>query len=525
MLERGLGGSLSVKFLGILILFISGIAQAGPYVEDFTAYEVGYHSPTPLTIEGLRSTIASLPNPTIETLLPALKKQDPDIFNNYILLYGSRSLQESSPENPRALLVSKQAELIISFNGHNNQKGFNDLEVMFFDKIENKFNFQEFSFREGKVKASSLNPAKCLACHQSPNRVGVDPRPNWEAYNVWPGVYGSVAHHSDVTDSANGPRYNAFLAGQKQNEEKWAKEFFEKILPVHDRYSLLVPFSKSTYNNKDYYYFSGHLVNFSKAPNRTPTLLTQSLAVLNGRRLARMMQTDYGSIHESYKYAILAATKCFELALPEHVKQWHKNKLAEKNIPWHPSVDQKHVAKLEDAIDFIFNAYGVDTADWTTDFNTNGQFAHSQKYGIPAGTGVNNNAYTKGFQEVWNLPEFYEDDDCESLKAKSLAVLNEKFKPEPINILPEFSEIATAKSQSLLNRCIECHVTLSIGPFIPFDDTVALKEALNKNDGALRKKIQYRLGPFPAFRDAMPPQGYVYPGQKAEVLEYINSLR
>jgi hypothetical protein len=514
-------------FLGLFFLFFSNSVLAY-YEGDFTKYEVGSSITNPLTIADLNSAIAGLKNPSIEALLPVLKKRDPNIFHDYVMLYGSRSLQESSATNPRVLLITKKAEMILSFNGDEKQKGFNELEVMFFDKNENRFNFQEFSFQNGKVKASEVNPRKCLACHQSPFRKDVDPRPNWEAYNLWPGVFGSVGHISDVTDQiyekgvlVKQPRYNEFLATQRKQEESITDIFFTSYQPQHPRYSQLVPFQKFQ-DNKTSHYYSGVGADYLPAPNRTPLFLTQSLAVLNARRLARLIQTDYPEIQEAYKYALMSAVKCFELPLPPDLMEWHKKKLSAQNISWDPSIMNKNVGKLEYAMDFIFKAYGIDTADWTTDFNTNGQFAMTEKYGIPSGSSVSNPAYAESFQEIWNLPEFDADDDCSALKKKSLEVLSQKISPtlHP----PELTEIVDAQKKPLLDRCISCHVLSDVAPFIPFDDPGALKVALKKNDGRLYQKILYRLGPMPNFRDAMPPQGYVYPGQKQDVLNFISGL-
>ncbi len=529
--------------LGIY-LFFAHVSAWAYEAEDFTyynyaatgsSYEIGGNSKKPLTIDGLYDAIRSVESPSIETVLPELKKRDPSMFSEYILMYGSRSLQGSSFQSPRALLVTKHAELIVSFNGESSQKGFHQLEVMFFDKKKNNFNFQEISFLDGKASFSEINPKKCLACHQSPHRAGVDPRPNWEPYNVWPGAYNSVSHISEVTNPSYkagahhladgtkedsppmGSRYNHFLAQQLAREEEEADQFVRVTSPNHPRYKHLTPLTQFNWAGIPNYFDN---IPVGKFPNNMPVRLTQSLAYLNARRLGRMIQSDYPVIFEKYKYAILTAAQCGKLPLPPQKMLWHQQQLRKNFVPEDQILQKPAFAKIEMAFDFIFKAYGVDTADWSMDFNTNGSFAMSAKFGIPGGTSLTNEALAGGLQEVWQIPEFKngKDKECASLVAKSLEVLNTNSAQDL-----HYADLSSAK-QPLLNRCIECHQTYMVGPYIPFDNPSELKQALTKNNSALYNKIQYRLGLFPAFNDAMPPQGYVTQEQKTEVLKYIDEI-
>jgi len=533
------------KFL-LLLLLSSSAFGADNYVEhdpnapyDYYAenydspYAIGIPTKTPITIDDLYGAIKSLPNPSIESLLPVLQKQEPEMFNEYVLMYGSRSLQGSSFQAPRALLIGKHAELVITFNGNASQKGFNTLEVMYFDHKESKFNFQEITFDQGKVGYSALNAKKCLACHQSSTRGGADPRPNWEPYNVWPGAYHSVSGISQVIDKTYvpnsvletdgtygvgdpaGSHYSQFLTDQRALEESEGLKFVDNVLPTHPRYKYLVPYEKSGTGS----YVS--LFDFGSAmhtANNETTRFTQSLAVLNARRVGRMIQKNYPEIFARYKYAMLAAAKCYVLPLPDDVKAWHKARLAEQNLPEQNVADYKQINRLEQAFDFIFKAYGIDTSDWTMDFNTGGTMASNDRWGIPGGFAKFNPAVTGGLQEAWQLEEFDEgDDNCNALIYKSMEVLSQPA------ALPHYGEIDKSR-QPLINRCISCHAEGGIAPFIPFDDPKALKAALQKNNGQLAAKIHYRLGPFPKFGDAMPLNGYATLEQKAQVLKYIDSL-
>jgi hypothetical protein len=358
----------------------------------------------------------------------------------------------------------------------------------------------------------------------------VDPRPNWEAYNAWPGAYNSIGHISPVVDPTYAPSYDhsdgeyyydtpgskyiPFLADQRKQENAQAYEFVNNRLPHHSRYKNLVPF-KNWGSDQFPDFLSGG--SGLATPNTMPTRLTQSLQVLNGRRLARMIQEDYPEIYARYKYAILAAATCYQLPLPQNVMTWHREQLAKQSLPEQQVPGFKKIVRLENAFDFIFKAYGIDTADWSMDFNTGGALAMTDKYGIPGGYQGNNPALAGGMNEIWQIPEYDpKGKDCASLAKKSLEALS-------VPVDQHFGELEAA-NKPLINRCISCHVELEVAPRIPFDDPEALKVALRKDNSLLFKKIQYRLGTFPKFGDAMPPNGYVKPEQKQKVLEYIETL-
>jgi hypothetical protein len=89
------------------------------------------------------------------------------------------------------------------------------LEVIQFKDETKEFEFRTITFENGSAKISSPNPAECLACH------GANPRPIWQSYHSWPGVFGSnddyidsteVALFQSYTDIANSdPRYSALI--------------------------------------------------------------------------------------------------------------------------------------------------------------------------------------------------------------------------------------------------------------------------------------------------------------------------
>ena len=140
----------------------------------------------------------------ISVLLERLATLYPEYLPRHALAYESFSLQEGSYLNPRAIVFGKTAKLVISFNGEPGQKGFSTLETMSFSN-ESGYQFREIQFvgepqtqdsataakEEAEFKLSGANVSfanaqKCLQCHGSEN-----PRPIWQPYFLWPGMYGS----------------------------------------------------------------------------------------------------------------------------------------------------------------------------------------------------------------------------------------------------------------------------------------------------------------------------------------------
>lgn len=152
-----------------------------------------------LSYEKIIELIKSKNLRTIEELLPEL----PECFrSSYTLVHESLSLQAASPLYPRTILFSHDGKLSCTFNGHPSQKGFDSLECYQYRDKTRKFEFYEIEFpsprnqlKEVEFSLPNMNVRKtisCTACHNQ------DPRPNWEPYSVWPGVYGK---HSDQLKS------------------------------------------------------------------------------------------------------------------------------------------------------------------------------------------------------------------------------------------------------------------------------------------------------------------------------------
>lgn len=138
-----------------------------------------------------------------------LLRELPDTLKGrYLLSFDSLSLQKSTFQAPRAMLISPGANFVMTFNGDPALPGFEAIETMRFTRQKGlpRFIFEELSFEEDVTKRRDFlikkgqagaarelmvradregpNPPLCLSCHRS------NPRPNWESYPFWPTFYG-----------------------------------------------------------------------------------------------------------------------------------------------------------------------------------------------------------------------------------------------------------------------------------------------------------------------------------------------
>src|SRR6185312_6495837 len=65
----------------------------------------------------------------------------------------------------------------------------NSAEIIRFDDQAKMFRFSEIDFAEPAATRVHENPHICQTCH-APNFRDIDPRPNWQMYFTWDGVYG-----------------------------------------------------------------------------------------------------------------------------------------------------------------------------------------------------------------------------------------------------------------------------------------------------------------------------------------------
>jgi hypothetical protein len=152
-----------------------------------------------VTTDGIRS---------IDEVIPLLARS---FQSSYLLVYDSRSMQGASYHSPRVILHTNDARFIVAFNGDPDVRGYHALETMEFDDSERAFKLRTIQFPDPAggstgVVISEVNPPRCLRCH------GTDPRPIWDAYPSWPGLYGD--RDTWPWAAADSEGFAGFLAGR-----------------------------------------------------------------------------------------------------------------------------------------------------------------------------------------------------------------------------------------------------------------------------------------------------------------------
>lgn len=516
-----------------LLLTTIFLLSIQPSFGESYSYESDMDFDDQISIDSFKESIELNNADTVEKALSLVPK---DFFENYVLVYRSRSLQDSSFEYPRVIAFGKSARFVLAFNGHKDQKGFNSIETIQFRENEQKWEFSEITFSGNGLPTFETNPTKCLECHQSPSRTDIDMRPNWEPYNFWPGVYGSVDDtiepklkkelqwSQDHGTNLHGvlARFvedDFFLVDEQSQEQESLKYFEENIKTKSDsRYRFLGEFS-----------------------TRDPLNLTKSLVRLNMFRVARLMKQNLGEHFPIYKYALFGLGsasyqssrnlkfRCSEFYLSGEPLQLHLNYLGDLQVEPDQYLKPSNSywrTDLAVALDIIFKPLGISTKDWSMDFKTNGRFAFQNRYGSPADSFEH---LREAMLRVYgNEPA--SELSCDELEERSLNATQSFYDSGEMERLFEATASTPALPQKpLIQRCINCHVGYDdvLAPYIPFNNPMLLKAKLGETTykrGSLLDEIKYRTGSHAKRNEQMPPAGQVDPELRREFIEYIESL-
>lgn len=483
------------------------------YAKAYDEFQAGKE----LSFESLKTLIHNQNIRSIPSLLKALKDKNPELMDQYLLAYRSRSLQESSIDNPRVILIADRARLNLAFNGNPSHSGYNSLEVMEYKPKERAFEFREISFSENsEPHFSQVNPAKCLQCHQGGNRRGVDPRPNWEPYTFWPGFFSSTGSIDPSKSVFSGDlRFirdeDKFLVEEILSEEGNLKNFEKNIKMSHDRYK--------------------HLGTFNE---RGPKSYTENLAFLSGHRMMRLIESS--PVFETYKWALFSALKCSIIAWPQEVEEAHltrrdliqtkrmarriydlkkgEREFAEYSLK--SSSSQR--LSVSHIITAIFEPLGISTMDWSMDFRTEGgRYAFAERFGTPT---LPNQSIKRIADMTW--PEM-QSMNCDEIKEKAL---NTNYEEALSRITPMPTEKQLV--QKVVGRCLSCHhkseISWSMAPEIPFNSPDGLKQLIKKSGMSREEfyqKVEYNTGATVTQRMQMPPGESLSKGERAALLAYL----
>lgn len=135
-----------------------------------------------ITLESLRKLIDTCKIKQVEGLLKVLPRS---FLGSYNLVYRGRGLIGATPAYPSVILSSIDGNILLAFGGHPSLPGYQNLD--FIEKRSNpeRFELRAIEFGGGKAKISAANPKQCTQCH------GARPKPLFDGWFMWPGVYGS----------------------------------------------------------------------------------------------------------------------------------------------------------------------------------------------------------------------------------------------------------------------------------------------------------------------------------------------
>lgn len=224
------------------------------------------------------------------------------IRKSMIFIGDSRSLQESTRENPRILIKSPNSDVVMSFNTDPRHRGYDAVEMVLWDGATARLEMVEIRFSKdtevaradpvmgpGEVEVTR-NPQKCTVCHFS----GGDMRWVFDPYRLWAG-------HIPWSEDAL----------QKGSiEVEWYKEFLGRIASGEPRWRNLIPFETPEQIDAELERKGRVQIQSTDGettqPNNTPSLdLSHQILIYNGCRIAWQLKDrpDWDKI----KYAVTAA--------------------------------------------------------------------------------------------------------------------------------------------------------------------------------------------------------------------------
>jgi len=477
--------------------------------------------------EALRERIVRDHLRSVEEVLPLLPA---DLDSRYVLMFRSRSLQEASYLDPRAILYGRDARFVVSFNGDPGQRGYFALETMEFDDASAQFVFREISFPDladpsAAVVFSAPNPPRCTECHGAP------PGPVWDAGPLWPGAYGEHYHARLSAEENAGLR--AFL---RQQPEDLRYRVLRRTEALASR-EAFYPSARTRYEGGEV-----------EPPNAD---LAKLLGRLNVRRVTAELTRH--PRFPAWRYALLGAVSggCgpIEGFFPAGLAGEARERYARFSQAAHLARGRQEIVKAQrasaaridapsgaeeslDRLRFLAEVgMGLSTAPWSLALERNASDFGALRSSVGVLAASLLETVAPGDAAVTDLSHYrtftYDDRYCAHLRRESTAALEgvelaaaasappghrapgevpgadaAAAVPAPPSAAPErLTQAAAIARPALLGHCAVCHASPAgppVAPRIPFDDPARLATLLSAGGyprGSLLEEIRYRLSP------------------------------
>lgn len=187
-----------MRFFAVFTIFVYSTIASADVCDNFSAL---LDSTRPTRVEDVLAHMSASPDWQ-------------SFLKGYLFVFKSQSVQQGTYDSPRTIVYGADGKMMMTFLGGPEKNGRDAIEVSCFRENKRAFEYFELGF-DGlhSPRLENPNPGKCLVCH------GSDPRPNWNAYNFWPGIYGAISFGSTsavYTDTPEYPHYKEFLNGNRQ---------------------------------------------------------------------------------------------------------------------------------------------------------------------------------------------------------------------------------------------------------------------------------------------------------------------
>lgn len=299
-------------------------------------------------------------DPNTKTKADFLKRIPKDSLQKFTFIHKSLSLQQHgvSKETPRVMRFSNDGKFIITYTTNENSSNINGIESIFFDDKTRRYHFLHTEFltedqiTNGVSSITEKDPKACMSCHG-----GLDPRPNWQQYQTWPGVYGE---DDDQFKKSKDPRvaslddYTSMLSKLKDTPEI-------STLPWPHKDSNLYP----------HYPYASFVKekNYNLRPNAHFTIASSRL---NAQRIARKFQDN--PIFEKVKWSFMYQAMDCAPTLTDNLDNPLLRGLINKNSNGYSGEDFLH-GDYERGGDHqglhlyrLGKAFGFLNSDWNTTF-------------------------------------------------------------------------------------------------------------------------------------------------------------
>lgn len=566
--------SLALIFWSLTSVFLlAGLSRAHAQVY----YSNGDASPDDLTFTELKDILKAKQYSKISDLLAHIRKTKPKYMKQYTLGFASKSIQESSLMNPRAIVYGRAADFVITFNGHPKQRGYEMLEVMNFNRAQKKFEFFEIEFNEKgqlgaepyKISDDGGPQKKCLACHTGS-------RPIWNRYDIWPGFYGSADDFPFTLANKTGGGTIFDRLPMPIVKEQFDKFMNEGI--TVGRYRNLVPPSDESLGEK------------LERPNSN---LNLALSPLNMLRVGRLLKDANAS--GPARYALLYGLYCeraheedpdfqnsffgkihsdFSKRAQEEVSLYHKQILIEHMKETGLTVDflKKNIAERNKNF-IVADRVPVPKATTPGEFleealRTKAIFALGLAPMYTLLMSVVEKFLPEAQVSTWPMQQRegvhrYDtgDSDVGVFSTVMMAAFGQNPSPEDKALIEKIqaarkslgfrtihdpiknalsapcaelaqkaeSELMTIKNidhrtptKHPITKCVSCHTT-GVAPNIEFQNPNRFIEQLKSPTRNLSKEICRRISLPPTHKDAMPPRGST-PEEKRQILEFLSTF-